>query len=49
MFANLERIIEEMVALSEEYKARLICRLREVSQNAEDWARLKLAETAFHF
>jgi len=50
MSASLERIIEEIAALSDQDKARLIRRLREVlSLDADDWARLKLAETAFNF
>ena len=50
MSANLERIIEEIVALSEHDKALLAARLREVLRlEPEDWARLKLAEAAFSF
>ncbi len=50
MSASLERIIEEIVALSESDKARLLARLREVFRmEPEDWARLKLAEAAFSF
>ncbi len=50
MFASLERIVEEVVALSESDKARLLARLREVLRmEPEDWARMKLAEAAFSF
>ncbi|MCY0878052.1 MAG: hypothetical protein OWU84_03790 [Firmicutes bacterium] len=50
MSASLDRIIEEIVALSEADKARLLRRLREVLPlDSEDWAWLKLAEAAFNF
>ena len=50
MSVSLERIIEEIVALSESDKARLLARLRAVLRmEPEDWAGLTLAEAAFGF
>ncbi|MCY0865422.1 MAG: hypothetical protein OWQ57_10760 [Sulfobacillus sp.] len=50
MSASLEHILEEIVALSPQDKARLLRRLREVlSLDSDDWARLKVAEAAFSF
>lgn len=50
MSASLERILEEIVALSAQDKARLLRRLREVlSLDSDDWVRLKVAEAAFNF
>lgn len=47
---SLERITEEMVALSQCDKARFVARLREaLPLEPENWARLKLAQDAFDF
>jgi hypothetical protein len=48
--ASLERITEEIVALPEIHKARLLAQLREVLRmEPEDWARLNSADAAFSF
>lgn len=50
MAVNLDRVVEEIVALSPHDKVRLLERLRSIlAITPEDWARLKLAEGAFDF
>jgi len=50
MFASLERIFAEIIALSEHDEVRLLRWLHEVlALNSEDWAWLKLSEVAFSF
>jgi hypothetical protein len=50
MFASLEGIIAEIIALSEHDEVRLLRRLHEVLPlDSEDWAWLKLSEVALSF
>jgi alpha-ketoglutarate-dependent taurine dioxygenase len=50
MSASLDRVVEEIVALSPHDKERLLERLRMLlKMEPDEWARLKLAEAAFAF